>query len=94
MKTNAMLVIVHPELDGEIVEVLGRAMQRRGWRPTSSHSFRSEFDSHHADHQIVKRAERDLRQAEYVAGVRGLEAVCLVGDLDEPSLSQRQRSRS
>jgi hypothetical protein len=94
MSTNATLVVVHPELSGEHIEILGRALQRRGWQPLSTHAFRQEQDMHQDDKQIVKQAERDLRQAEYVAGLHGLEAVCLVEEIDEPSRRPRRRSRT
>lgn len=81
-RIEVLLVIEVKEAAPDAVEAMGRALQRRGWLPTSENMFRIALKTQAPDTEIVNYVERDVREAEYVAGLQDLKSVCI---LNSPS---------
>lgn len=82
MRIESTLFIELPDVPAETLAVFRRAIQRRGWRALSRLTYRAVLEGRYDDLQIVQKSERDLRQAEYVSGIQGATAVCLIRECE------------
>ena len=80
---EVLLVIDVKHIADGSVAVLGHALRRRGWQAASENMFRIALKTTASDADVVKYIERDVREAEYVAGLQGLQSVCILNSPDD-----------
>ena len=83
MRIEVLLVVEVKHAPPGAVAVLGRALRRRGWKASSESMFRIALKTQAGDTDIVKYVERDVREAEYVAGLHDLQSVCVLNSPDD-----------
>ncbi len=89
MRIEVLLIVDVKHVGPEPLEVLQRALQRRGWFPSADGTFRIALETEASDEQVVKYVDRDVKEAEYVAGLQNLESVCILNS-GESKPSSRQ----
>jgi hypothetical protein len=78
MRIEVLLIIDVKEIPADPLTALRRALERRGWLSTSENMFRIALKTQASDTEVVNYVERDVREAEYVAGLQDVQSVCLL----------------
>ncbi len=78
MRIEVLLIIDVKNIPPEPLAALSRALLRRGWLSTSEDTFRIALETDAGDKQIVNYVGRDVREAEYVAGLQDVESVIVL----------------
>lgn len=94
MRIEVLLIIDVKHIDQEALSVLDRALKRRGWFATSPGTFRIALETNADDEQVVKYVNRDVKEAEYVAGVQNLESVCILNSREPGSVDNHDLQKT
>ncbi len=78
MRIEVLLIIEVKKLRQEPRQALHRALLRRGWLSTAEGTYRIALETDADDKQIVNYVGRDVKEAEYVAGLQNVESVIIL----------------
>jgi hypothetical protein len=84
VRIEVLLIIDVKRIRPQPLEVFHRALVRRGWHSTAKGTYRIALETDADDKQIVNYVGRDVREAEYVAGLKNLQSVIVLNSGNSP----------
>lgn len=85
MRIEVLLIIDVKIIPPQPLVVFDRALSRRGWVSGSKGNYRIALETDAGDKQIVNYVGRDVKEAEYVAGLQDVQSVVLLNSRDSGS---------